>query len=365
MITDYYINIESDWQNLPWQHINGRVALIQKKIFEASRQHNLKVLHKTQNSLLNSNEARLFAIDKIINSINKYYKLYNDEHYFSKDIDKFYLFKYLFNHNSILKVKLKFILEKIKEYLVYLCISPEWKARFQYLNMKDIHIDDSQLISCKVHIDHLKWNKIIYYTKYIPYISHHIYYWISNKFFIQDQYGAFKYLPNLLSKIDNLEIQWHEIKLIKWKHLFDYLNIKSIKQNKYVLYCLFTFKLKNYLFSYCYYLNNIIIEIKSKFYNKDYLNRLRINLQLKWLHIIQTITFILQARICKRIKLLNHSYIIHIINTINFLLSSLKICQNNHHIMYLLNYYKFNLFNMLYKKIIFNFLYKYLFKINR
>nr|ALN11922.1 hypothetical protein 13 [Campylaephora sungminbooi] len=365
MISDCYIHRESDWKHLPWQHINGRVTLMQKKIFDASRQYNLKLLHKVQNFLLNSNEARLFAIDKMINSTNKYYKLYNCENYCSKDIDKFYLFKYLFNNNSILKVQLQFFLEQIKEYLIYLCIEPEWNARFNPANIHDIHSDYSQLISFKTYIDHINWSKIIYHTQYIPYISRNIYYWASNKFFVKDKNFIFRYLPTLLLKIYHLENQWHRIKLIKWSSFCRCLSKKCIKSKKQRFYFLFTLIIQNHLFKFYNCLSSIIIELKSKFYHKDALNRLRLNKQLNWINIIKITTLILQKKLCQKVKLLSHFYTIYIINAINFLLSSLKICQNYHHILNKLNHYQFNLFNMLYKKIIFNFLYKYLFKINR
>ena len=362
MITDYYIHIESDWQNLPWQHINGRIALIQKKIFEASRQYNLEVLYRIQNYLLNSNEARLFAINKIMSGTNRYYKIYNHENYCYEDIDKFYLFKYLFNYNPILKVNLKFILEQIKEYLIYLCIEPEWKARLYPLKIKDINRKYYKLVSLKMFLDHLNWNKIICYTKYIPYISKHIYYWLNNKFFVKDQYCVLTYLPNLLLTVYDLETKWHKIKLSKWNYLCTELNEKYIKTR---FYFIFITIIKNHLFSFYDYLNNIIIEIKTKFYNKNYFNRSKLNNQLKWVDIIHITTFILQTKLYAKIQLLNYLYIINIINTINLLLSCLKIYQNYHHMTYLLNYYTFNLFNMLYKKITLSCLYQYSFKVSR
>nr|YP_010865295.1 hypothetical protein QQR83_pgp079 [Campylaephora boydenii]WGT74064.1 hypothetical protein [Campylaephora boydenii] len=365
MITDYYIHRESDWQHLPWQHINGRVTLIQKKIFEASKQYNLTVLRKVQNFLLNSNEAKLFAIDKIMNSTYEYYKLYNYENYYSKDIDKFYLFKYLFNNNSLLKVQLQFVLEQIKEYLIYLCIEPEWNARCNNINTNYIHSNYSQLISFKTYIDHLNWNKIICHTQSTPYISRHIDFWASNKFFIKDKNVIFKYLPNLLFKIYHLENQWHKIKLIKWNYLSSCLNKKYLKYKKKIFYCLVIPIIQNQLFKFYEYLNSIIIEIKSKFYHKDILNRLKLNKQLDWIKIIKITTLIIQKKLCQKVKLLSYFYTKYIINVINFLLSSLKVSRDYHHIIHLLNHYQFNLFNMLYKKIISNFLYKYLFKINR
>nr|YP_009296989.1 hypothetical protein Ceram_056 [Ceramium japonicum]AOM66332.1 hypothetical protein Ceram_056 [Ceramium japonicum] len=356
MIIDCHININSEWQYLPWKQINGRLILIQKKILEASKQYDLKLLNNTQNILLNSSEVRIFAIHKIVNNINEYYKKYNNESYLFNDIDKYYLFKYLFNHNSLLKTKLKFLAEKIKEYLIYLCIGPEWKVRlkpFKYAENKiNTFLNNNRQT--------LNWDKMINNIRWSPYICNHILYWIKNKFFVQCD--IFKYLPNLLLKICELNKVWNKIKAIKFKCLGCFLKNKYIKQNRKILYMLL---LQNKANKYYYDSVNILNHIKSKFYKKNSLNRLRFNRRLSWFNIVNITSIVLHSKLCDYIYLLNYSFINTIIKKINFLLSYLKIRKNYHFVIFSAHYYKLDLYNILYKKITLNFLYQYLFKIDR
>ena len=218
MINACHINQESKWEYLPWQTINGRVVLIQKKIFEASKQYNLELLHNAQNFLLNSNEAKLLAIEKIVHNTRKYYKSYSLENYLLEDIDKFYLFKYLFNNKSLLKTKLKFLAEKVKEYLIFLCLESEWEARLEPLANEYIKTKEINCISYNINIENVNWNQILYKNQCLPYIYNHILYWLKNRFIIDNKYYSFKYLVNLLLQIYNLGIEWSKIKLIKWQY---------------------------------------------------------------------------------------------------------------------------------------------------
>lgn len=359
MIINCHININSEWQYLPWKQINGRVLLIQKKIFEASKQNNLKILNKAKNTLLNSSEVKLFAINKIINNIDHYY---SNEKYLLKDIDKFYIFKYMFYTNILLKTKVKFFVEKIKEYLIFLCLEPEWKARLKQYYSLENKIEKQQYLSSKKNIENLNWNKLISHNKFSPYISNYIYYWIKNKFFVYNKYYIFQYLPSLLLKIYQLNEQWYLYKLQKVNYNCHSLNNKYINNQNKISY---NTKQKYYLNKVLTCLVSIIRNIKSRLYKKDTFNRLRFNRQLSWFYIINQVTFILQVTIFQYIYLVTYLFIDTLINKINFLLSYLKVRKNYHSVILPSNYYNLDLYIILYKKAITSFLYKYLFKIDR
>lgn len=338
MIVNCHLNIELKWQDLPWLQINRRIALMQRKIFDASQEYNLDLLYQAQKIFINSFEARLFAIDKIISETKKYY---NYENYLFNNIDKFYIFKYLFNNNSPLKVKLKMLTEQIKEYLIYLSLEPEWKARFNLLNTEYSNTESLKYFDS---IEDVDLNKLIYQYKSSSYISKSIHYWFINNYYISN-----KYLKDLLVGIYNLKFNWCMKKISK----FNYNNnCKYIKTKKNVNI------LKTSLI-------NIFAITKSRFYYHNYLKKLKFKQNLNWPTMINQINLILQIELSKKNTVLKYFFISYILNQINNLLSLLNTKQKYHHFIHLLNYNKYNIYNLLYKKIISIYLYKYLFKINR
>lgn len=343
MIVNSHVNIELEWKYLPWLQINKRIALMQKKIFDASREYDLNKVYQAQNIFINSFEARVFAIEIIIKDINKYYSY---ERYLCNDTDKFHIFKYLFNHNSKLKAKLKILAEQIREYLIYLLLEPEWKTRFILLNFKYLEDKHCQDID---NIENLNWQKLVSNNKLLSYISKSIRYWSINKCYVQTYYYKFNYLPILLLDILKVRLNWSRLKINKLKYNSDYASIDA-KQGTSIL--------NNSL-------NNIFTNTKSKFYYQSSLKKIKFKQELNWEIITNEINLIIQNELCNNIKKLKYDFIKNIISKVNALLSLLKIKKKYHHFIYLLNYHKSNIYNILYKKIISNYLFQYLFQINR
>nr|YP_010904253.1 hypothetical protein REQ04_pgp123 [Catenella fusiformis]WCH57504.1 hypothetical protein [Catenella fusiformis] len=119
------LNSSISWKFLPWKRINQRIFTLQEKIYIFAQQCNKKSVHKIQNDILNSSDAKILAIQKIFKDLNKYHTNYN-----STAINKFYIYNYLFI-NQVHLPKKQLIIENIKQYLVYLCLKPEWEARLE------------------------------------------------------------------------------------------------------------------------------------------------------------------------------------------------------------------------------------------
>lgn len=124
------IDSSTDWKSLPWTQIQEKIFIVQQHIYNYSKECNQKKIHELQNYILNSSDLKIFAIQAITDGIAKYYIKYNQEHYNFNDKHKFLIYESLFR-NSISFKDSFFISEQIKQYLVYLCLKPEWEARFE------------------------------------------------------------------------------------------------------------------------------------------------------------------------------------------------------------------------------------------
>lgn len=130
MIENKYLSINNIWNNLPWKQIRLKILILQKKIFYYSKECNKNSVYKIQNILLNSYEAKLLSLN-YIQYILKYSYDYNNKKF--QYIENKNIFIYLKSIiKSCSKNKLKWIYQQIKQYLLYLCIFPEWQARFDY-----------------------------------------------------------------------------------------------------------------------------------------------------------------------------------------------------------------------------------------
>nr|QOS04635.1 putative group II intron reverse transcriptase/maturase protein [Sarcopeltis skottsbergii] len=124
------IDSSMDWKSLPWTQIQEKIFIIQQEIYNYSKECNQKKIHRLQNYILNSSDSKIFAIQAVIDDITKYYIIYSQENYNLNDQNKFLIYKSLFKNNYLCK-ELFLIKEQIKQYLVYLCLKPEWEARFE------------------------------------------------------------------------------------------------------------------------------------------------------------------------------------------------------------------------------------------
>nr|WCH55509.1 hypothetical protein [Hypnea pseudomusciformis] len=138
-MTKIILNSLVSWKSLPWIKISQRIFIIQQKVYKFSRRCNQYKVHKLQDYIMNSSDIKLFAIQKIINNINKYYNNYSKTKYRIKDIEKLYIYINLFYFQKC-KQSLKIILEYIKQYLVYICLKPEWEAKLEPAYKLDLGI---------------------------------------------------------------------------------------------------------------------------------------------------------------------------------------------------------------------------------
>ena len=125
----------TNWNNLPWGKIRERVCELQKHIYQAAKECNLYKTFKLQQHFLQSSDAKIIAIQEISNYILEYYSSYTNQTYYLNNSDKFIIYQSLFN-NCIDNTNLKIIIEKVKEYIRYMCLEPEWKAKFKNINTK-------------------------------------------------------------------------------------------------------------------------------------------------------------------------------------------------------------------------------------
>nr|YP_009295803.1 hypothetical protein Schim_057 [Schimmelmannia schousboei]AOM64738.1 hypothetical protein Schim_057 [Schimmelmannia schousboei] len=266
----YNLSQCTQWKNLPWHKLNNRILFLQKKIFIYSKKCNKKNVYKIQQSILNSYEAKVIAIQNIFTSIHKYYFYYNKEIYYFSDKDKFFIFKFLFKKH-IQNKYINIIITKIKQYLVYLCIQPEWEAKFEpslqsNINSLESYTLQSKLIKYFSQFSHEKTNKLynIYlkykiYHKYLdikylinklqtlPYISNSLNLWIEKQALIEVFYNHdciqkcswkiahFNILYKFLCKILFNGLEWYNLTVLQFEqknynlfqHIFLIYNINN------------------------------------------------------------------------------------------------------------------------------------------
>ena len=351
---NFQINKNSDWKLLPWHKINTRVILLQRKIFEASKQCNVKKITEIQNYLINSHEARLNAVHHITYAINSYY---NNENYLYNNLDKFNLFKYLFDNSKFIKAKLKLVIERIKEYLIYLCLQAEWQARsadqLNTLNKQN----DSKSVKNNFQDDNARiykndWLQIIKHLNHLPYINTCINYWVKNHYTFYSTDSYFKYLYHLLIQIYQLKFNWYSIKLKKVSYynnisLYKFINFDNIiqvnkKVNKTCLY-----------------------QIKKQIYKKDLFNRYRAHKNLSYKRIIKIIIREVNKYYCYNPILSNLISIFYVLNQINYLISYIMLGRYGKNVNNIIYYSHPSLYYILYRKKISIHLYLNLFKIVR
>lgn len=125
---EFILNMYTNWYYLPWQKIYDKICLVQRQIYKYAQSCKIDMMHKYQQYLCNCHEIKILAIQHITDGIQQYYRKINNEIYFINDRDKFLLFKYLFTE-YIVDDAITFILEQVKQHIVYLCIEPEWKSK--------------------------------------------------------------------------------------------------------------------------------------------------------------------------------------------------------------------------------------------
>nr|QCI08675.1 hypothetical protein [Sphondylothamnion multifidum] len=273
------------WNELPWHNIYLRLSTIQKKIFQATKKYKKNYIYRLQRYLLNSNEIKLISINYVTEAIKKCFSfsnsLINSRHIYIDDKQRNILLSLLFTHNIQNFDNLYFILEQVKQYMVYLCIQPEWLAKLDYGNSKNDHSDT--II-----------NKYFNYDKYITkfdsfnYIYKYMFYWIKNNYFIKNMYenmSIYPYISMYLLKklclnINYVSYDW-DFFFVKQYYCQDIINNNDLtkfldhqNEKKYLLYknIIYYFDDNKY-FSYKHISLIIIQVIKLIMYKKNYLDK--------------------------------------------------------------------------------------------
>ncbi|MGH0934173.1 reverse transcriptase N-terminal domain-containing protein [Bacillus mycoides] len=205
-----FVTIKSvtSWKSLPWNSINQRIFALQEKIYIFSKQCKQKEVQKIQNSILSSSDAKILAIQIISRNFSKYYINDSKEKYYIKDIDKFYIYSCLFT-NKIYSQKEQILIQYIKQYLIYLCLKPEWEARLEPLYKFNIsNTNESYLLyklsnfffkKCKLKSSkkliyslnkklinkYININKFVNKTQCLSTISYYIHTWLNEQYIIE------------------------------------------------------------------------------------------------------------------------------------------------------------------------------------
>ena len=279
----YRLNEHSIWSVLPWQIIKIRVFVLQKQIYQSSKVCNILLMHKWQHLLINSNEAKLIAIDIICNYIFEYYLRYNLIEYNINDRVKFFLFHNIYTnyHNSL---GIKNLLELIKQYIIYLCVQPEWEAKFEPLFQQEFNyqkiclyqkrltssiklirksinktnLNNTRLMKYKIASKYL--NKLNFIRKFqaIPYIKYCLNVWMETNF-----------ISNLLMNF-NYKILFTGTEWFNMKHT----ELKSINN-------IYNFSVKHYIYNSMYGLCFMKIQNDIEYIFNSISFSLRINRKIK------------------------------------------------------------------------------------
>nr|YP_009397830.1 hypothetical protein [Sonderella linearis]ARW67016.1 hypothetical protein [Sonderella linearis] len=292
------ISNNQNWDKLPWIKINLRILMLQKKIYIASKKCNLYYLYKVQNYLMNSNEAKVLAIHKTLEYISRYYNTYNKEQYVVNNYDKVLILKFLYYFEYLKNQIFIKIIENIKQYLLYLCIQPEWKAKFS--KKIDHYFYDLDLLKINNYTKKYYFNlHIIQKLRGNKFITQSIKNWLHNNHCINfdhiskasfqknemkdysDTSIILSYLYRFLNKIILIDYNWYFF--YNLKNNFILKRIKS--KNNYILYI----NEKNNI--YLYSLHKII---KLTLYRINHFNYLKINSSLKKNTLLYKFSIILQ-----------------------------------------------------------------------
>nr|YP_009774104.1 conserved hypothetical plastid protein [Caulacanthus okamurae]QIZ74721.1 conserved hypothetical plastid protein [Caulacanthus okamurae] len=230
------------WKSLPWKKINQRIFTLQEKIYKFSKQCDRKNIRIIQDYILNSSDAKLLAIQEICNNLNNYYEYNKKRQYKIEDVNKWHIYRYLFSNTENIYIQ-KFIIEYVKQFLVYLSLKPEWNAKLESNHKSNTdNISNCYLIYrlCNFFALDVKFNskKLLIYSfykstikKYInaeklilkvqasKSISLYIKYWLNNQYFSDfsiNYYGIHKFsdvATNNLNQLINIiiynGIEWY------------------------------------------------------------------------------------------------------------------------------------------------------------
>nr|QJH88265.1 hypothetical protein [Pterocladia lucida] len=291
---NYDLTNKFSWEYLPWKQINERIFILQDKIHKASKECNQKDLRYYQSILINSIEVKLQAIEYIDKLIQKYYLEHNYKRYRLYNVDKH---KILLSLLGKIKSNKKYLIDKIKQYIIYVSIKSDWEAKLEPCilsqsiksinkplklcikqNNNSISFNLLTFSSC---IKHINMKYLILKMQSLLHINSSIKEWVGTRSILEplnlnymyqyssDYYSLYRYINYII------------LNGIEWFHLtkvFNYIN-----EHKKILECkLYIFKMNIYIFSHSTkYVENLLIDyiflsnaisliIKSKKVNFSY-----------------------------------------------------------------------------------------------
>lgn len=130
MLYKYNLNKNTFWSSLPWQKIYTKILAVQRKIYVAAKCYNLDKVYKLQKYLLNSNESKIFSIKYIIENIYIFSFLKYKKKFFISNKEKLEIFQNIYNSKKIFSHNFNFLINQVKQHLIYLSIETEYLAKF-------------------------------------------------------------------------------------------------------------------------------------------------------------------------------------------------------------------------------------------
>ncbi len=125
----YYLNRSIIFKDHFWQKIELRLLMITKQLYCAAKKNNLIYINYLQNYLVNCVETKILLIKKVIFHFLYHCDCTKQMKFYLKHIDQINLLLYLSNNKLTLCKVSKLVVQKVKEYLLYIVTQPIWHAR--------------------------------------------------------------------------------------------------------------------------------------------------------------------------------------------------------------------------------------------
>lgn len=234
MFTNNCINKNNFAVNL--KKIEQKVLNIQKNIYSASKKCDINKVHKIQNDFLKCLDCQFLFIKSIVKQILKKKFVTND--YYWKITIYLYIYICIKRSFSIITYLVK---EKVKQYILFLLLQPEWKARFENILCIKQSVGDSKktvvksafksfykihksLRQMNVDIDlgtkHINSEYLISKINSIKYVTTKLNLWLNSQSLFDHSYGIIQKksiyynqdkncLYKLLQKVIYTGIEWH------------------------------------------------------------------------------------------------------------------------------------------------------------
>ena len=122
------INNLTQWKHLPWAKIYNNVSRLQKYIYKASKECDKYSLSKLQKYMVESSDAKIVAIQQVLNCTYNSCLYWKHRKYHFNDKDKFFIYRALYG-TLVIDSEIDDIVKQIKKYIVYMCIKPELSAK--------------------------------------------------------------------------------------------------------------------------------------------------------------------------------------------------------------------------------------------